>query len=121
MTARVFRSALRAMHRTFAESAPARWYRHDGPAAGDPLSITFNAAYVQLDTDGLEVTAPQPRATCLVMEAIAIAPERARDLDSLFANRDFLLIDGVRHDVESCRADGYGSCEITLRRKTADA
>lgn len=119
MTARVFRSALRVMYRTFAESSPARWYRHDGPTAGDPLSITFNSAFVERDVDGLEVTAPQPRASCLVTDAIAIAPERARDLDMLFSNRDFLLIDGVRHDVESCSVDGYGSCTIKLIRKSA--
>jgi hypothetical protein len=121
MTARVFRSAARIFNRTFSEDALARWYRHDGPTIGDPLSITFNAAFVERDVDGLEVTAPQPRATCLVVDAIALAPERGQNLDMLFANRDFLLIEGVRHDVESCRADGYGSCEITLRRKTADA
>lgn len=120
MTARVFRSALRVMHRTFAEPSLARWYRHDGNPAGDPISITFNSAFVERDVDGLEVTAPQPRATCLVIDAIAIAPERARDLDMLFSNRDFFLIDGVRHDVESCRADGYGSCEIKLIGKSAD-
>ncbi|MGN8152531.1 hypothetical protein ACTJK5_09680 [Agrobacterium sp. 22094] len=120
MTARVFRSAARIFNRTFSEDSPARWYRHDGPAAGDPLSITFNSAYVERAVDGLEVTAPQPRATCLVMDAIAIAPERAQNLNMLFSNRDFLLIEGIRHDVESCSVDGYGSSTIKLIRKSAD-
>jgi hypothetical protein len=109
----------RVFLRTFRESAPATWIRFDGEPAGDDIKIIFNAAHVEIDVDGIRATDARPMAWAAVSDAHAIAPGRIPYPDRTFDNKDRLVIGSVSYDIESCRADGYGMCEITLHRKIA--
>lgn len=121
MTARVFAPIPRILTRTFRETAPATWVRHrdDGTTASDDLVVIFNASSTKVSADGLETIFGLPIASCAVADALKLEPTRNGDLTLLFRNhgRDQLVIDGVTYEVESCRADGYGMCEIDLFRK----
>ena len=121
MTARVFAPLPQIFLRTFAEPSAATWIRHrdDGSFASDPLQVIFNASSTKISTDGLETVFGVPIARCAVADALKIEPTRGADLTLLFlgSGRDQLVIGGVTYEVESCRADGYGMCEIELFRK----
>lgn len=121
MTARVFAPLSRIFSRTFKETAPATWIRHrdDGTTASDDLVVIFNASATKLSADGLETIFGVPMASCAVADALKLEPTRKGDLTLLFlgSGRDQLVIDGVIYEIESCRADGYGMCEIELFRK----
>jgi len=121
MTARVFAALPRILTRTFREAAPATWIRHrdDGTTSSDDLVVIFNASSTKVSTDGLDTVFGVPIASCAVADALKLEPGRKGDLTLLFlgSGRDQLVIDGVTYEVESCRADGYGMCEIELFRK----
>lgn len=123
MVARVFAPVARILTRTFRETAAATWIRHreDGSVASDDLIVIFNASSTKVSADGLETIFGVPIASCAVADALKLEPTRKGDLTLLFlgSGRDQLVIDGVTYEVESCRADGYGMCEIELFRKRA--
>lgn len=121
MTARIFAPLPRIFMRTFAEPSAATWIRHrdDGTTASDALQVIFNASSTRVSADGLGTDFNVPIARCAVTDALKLEPSRAGDLTLLFlgSGRDQLIIGGVTYEVESCRADGYGMCEIDLFRE----
>jgi len=119
MTARVFRSALRVMHRTFSEQQSAAWIRsgEGGALAVDPVRVTFTARGVEVDVDGIKVSTGKPQASVLLSDALAIEPLRAVGKEEeIFRNdgRDKLVIDGRTYGIESCKGNGYGSLHLDL-------
>jgi hypothetical protein len=121
MVARIFAPLPRIFLRTFAMPSAATWIRHreDGSFASDDLQVIFNASSTRVSADGLGTDFNVPIARCAVADALKLEPSRAGDLTLLFlgSGRDQLVIGGMTYEVESCRADGYGMCEIELFRK----
>ncbi|TBY57981.1 hypothetical protein E0H39_29640 [Rhizobium leguminosarum bv. viciae] len=119
MTARVFRSAARVMHRTFSEDQPATWIRSadNGTFAADPIRVTFALEGIDVDADGVRMATGKPQASVLLSDAIAIEPARAGwKHKDVFRNdgRDKLIVNGVSYDVESCKTLGYAFLQIDL-------
>lgn len=119
MTARLFRTAARVMHRTFSEDQPAIWIRagENGAIAADPIKVTFALEGIDVDVDGIKMLTGKPQASVLVSDAIAIETARAGwKLKDIFRNdgRDKLLIDGVSYDIESCKPLGYAFLQLDL-------
>ncbi|NKL63298.1 hypothetical protein [Rhizobium leguminosarum] len=119
MTARVFRSAARVMHRTFFEDQPATWIRagENGTIAADPIRVTFALEGIDVDAEGVKMSTGKPQASVLLADAIAIEPARAAwKQKDIFRNdgRDKLVINGVPYDVESCKTLGYAFLQIDL-------
>lgn len=101
----------------FSEEEPAKWVRFDGPANGDDLRVEFLDAYVDRNVQDWAMIEGEPTAWVLLSDALAVAPDRAANVNLLFNNNDRLVIGGIRYCIESFSRDPYGKCEIALSRK----
>lgn len=115
MSARAFqRMTARAM-KHFREPGVHRWFRHDGPAEGDVVTVMFASAYAETDSNGIKLEAEHPTLWIKLEDVLRIAPERGEDLDRAIDNDDTFSINGrIYRRAESCRSDGHGLLEVSL-------
>ena len=115
MSARVFRTLPKVTMRVFREPGAHYWQRWDA-ADPAPIRLIFTREFLPVDTEAFESLTGKPVAHVLIEDALAIAPGRAADIDTLFSNRDHLTIAGVRYRVESCTPDGLASVIVELTK-----
>lgn len=114
MSARAFqRMTARAM-KHFREPGVHRWFRHDGPAEGDVVTVMFASAYAETDTNGIRVSDEQPTLWIKLTDVLRIAPERGAAIDRAVDNDDTFVIGRFTYRAESCRSDGHGLLEVPL-------